>query len=174
MSPEASQRHRSPVWYIRLRWTASGTYFAEVAEELGPDDRTRDIVTTLQNGFAEIYNVMHRRKNIIDLRSRVNFDRLESTAEDVALLEQLEERCKGLSDGFGDMATADPLIRKWALEFAKRVKSATFTAAAKQAGTAKAARRKDTQAKGKGKTGYKAGPTSKGKGTATPAKTAGA
>ena len=122
-------------------WDAN-EYFDEIGEELSSADPDRQAsVQALQNQYREIYGVLNRRKYVIELRTRVNCNELESDAEDERILSEIEARVKDFRSGYADMADVDPHIRKWVTQFKKKADRASFSQAYKDAGKAKAAKR---------------------------------
>ena len=107
----------------------------------GGDEAKTSAVAALRNQHREIYGVLNRRKYVIELRTRVNFKELENDAEDEEILAEIESKCKDFRSGYADMADQDPHVRRWVGAFRRKTDRASFTAAYKAAGKAKASKR---------------------------------
>ena len=73
----------------------------------------RQHLQAVYNSDQECYNVLNRRRNILELRCRVNFVEIESQPHDNDILRAIEAKSAGFLKGYGNSAAIDPLFKKW-------------------------------------------------------------
>ena len=131
---QAYHEYHTLLCVLHYYWDTNA-YLAEVWNELvGDDDRKQEIVQTLGNAHRELYALLTRRKNLLELRTRVATPELESHDHDARLLAEIERKAAGFTRYLGSAATIDQTFAKWAKEFYKKADTASFAAAAKASG----------------------------------------
>ena len=147
----------------------NNAYLSEIAADLSAGSaRKTQQVATVVNANRELYGVFLRRKNLIELRCRVNFPDLAHSDEDETILRQIERKLARFMAEDGDIDVLDASIAEWSEEWRDRVETATFSAAGTQAAkrTSTSSFKPKTGPRGSGQ--GKAPPPAKGRGAAAP------
>ena len=113
----------------------------------------REACEAIINTVDEVYAILLRRLNLVELRTRTQYSELESTEEDEALLSFLDEKIAGLRSGWGLDSAIDPVFKKYAKRFHEKSFNSRLTQRSKQTG--EAAAKRDAARKKKWKPGDK-------------------
>ena len=88
----------------------------------------------IYNSDLQQYQVWNRRRNMVELRCRVNFAEIDSLPGDARILAALELRSEHNMRGFSNHPGLDPEYKKYIAAFEKKSAAAELTAHAKASG----------------------------------------
>ena len=125
----------SYLWDLQHFFEAWSPEFAKSADPEAPL-----AIEAIQNSLSEVYGLLNRRKNILEIRAvcESQSPNFQPTAEQRKLFDYLSAKCEGFSNNHGLDASIDPLFKSIILKFEKEAQSAAFKEMSKSAGAIRA------------------------------------